>query len=153
MNMSLLSLGYFNGYFIVVPRIFLCNFHMCSVEMVVTWPDTKNGQKMKVVALQCSFPNLFELYSKVLPSWRYDVKDLSECQIFFFFFAFFSMETKPNNMISTHLEKKGLQLLYCGKFYQRRKVFALKGKLTLTDYKVYRQTMKVGLRLQWYLLT
>ena len=91
-------LGYFNGYFIVVPRIFLCDFHMnrlflwnChmwGVGMVVTWPDTKNGQKMKVVALQCSFPNLFELYSEVLPSWRYDVKDFSECCVFFCFLHF-----------------------------------------------------------------
>ena len=47
------------------------------------------------------------------------------------------MKTKPNNMISPHLEsqKKGLQLLYHGKIRQKRKVHTLKGKLTLTDYK------------------
>ena len=58
---------------------------------------------------------------------------------FFFVFVFLSMKTKPNNMISRHLEsqKKELQLLYHGKNDQKRKVHALKGKLTVTDYKVY----------------
>ena len=61
--------------------------------------------KTKVVALHCSFPNLVELCSEVLPLWRYDVKDFEKCCVFFFvFFAFFSMKTKPNNMISLHLE-------------------------------------------------
>jgi hypothetical protein len=54
----------------------------------------------------------------VLLLWRYEVKDFSEHCVFFLFFVFFSMKTTPNNMISTHLEsyKKGLQLLYHGKF-------------------------------------
>ena len=40
-------------------------------------------------------------------------------------------------MISTHLDskKKGLQLMYRGKIDQKRKVHALKGKLTLKDCK------------------
>ena len=34
-----------------------------------------DGQKTKVVALHCSFLNLFELCSEVLLFWRYEVKD------------------------------------------------------------------------------
>ena len=34
-------------------------------------------KKNEVVALHCSFLDLFELCSKVLPLWRYDVKDFS----------------------------------------------------------------------------
>jgi hypothetical protein len=36
-------------------------------------------------------------------------------------FVFFSMKATPNHMISPHLEswKKGLQLLYRGKFSQK----------------------------------
>ena len=114
--------------------------------MVVTWPIAKNGQKW----LYCSFPNLVELCSKVLLLLRYDVNDFEKCHVFFLFFAFFSMKTKPNNIISPHLEslKKGLQLLYHGKNDQKRKVHTLKGKLPLTDYKVYWWTTKVRLRLQ-----
>ena len=37
--------------------------------------------------------------------WRYEVKDFEKHRIFFLFFAFFSMKTKPNHMISTHLER------------------------------------------------
>ena len=65
----------------------------------------KNGQKSKIVALHYSFPNLVKLCSKVLPLWRYEVKDFEKRRIFFcFFFAFFSMKTTPNKMISPHLE-------------------------------------------------
>ena len=49
---------------------------------VVTWPITKNGEKQNVVALHCSFPNQFELYSKMLPLWRYEVKHFSQHCIF-----------------------------------------------------------------------
>ena len=59
--------------------------------------------KMKAVALHCIFLNLVELYSEVLPLLRYDVKDFEKCCIFFFF-AFFSMKTEPNKMISPRLE-------------------------------------------------
>jgi len=66
---------------------------------------SKNGQKTKVVALYCTLPNLFELCSELLLLWRYEVKDFSHCHIFFsFFFAFFSMKTTSNDMISTHSE-------------------------------------------------
>ena len=34
--------------------------------------------KAKVVALHCSFLNLFELCSKVLPLWRYEMKNVSD---------------------------------------------------------------------------
>ena len=60
--------------------------------------------KTKVVALHCSFPNLDELCSEVLPLWRYDVKDFEKHNVFFLLCAFFFMKTKPNNMISPHLE-------------------------------------------------
>ena len=62
--------------------------------MVDTWPIAKNGQKMKVVALYCSFPNLVELCSKVLLLLRYDVKDFEKCRIFFLFFCIFLHENK-----------------------------------------------------------
>ena len=45
--------------------------------------------KMKVVALYCSFLDLVKLCSEVLLLWRYDVKDFSECHVFFFVFLFF----------------------------------------------------------------
>jgi len=40
----------------------------------------QNSKKTKVVALHCSFQNLFELCSKVLLLWRYEVKDFQKCQ-------------------------------------------------------------------------
>jgi hypothetical protein len=52
------------------------------VRMVVTWPISKNGKKIKVVALHCSFQNLFGLYPSMSPLWRYEVKDYSHCQLF-----------------------------------------------------------------------
>jgi hypothetical protein len=58
--------------------------------------------KMKVVALNYSFQNQLEFCSKVLLLWRYERKDFQKRPVFFF--AFFSMKTTPNNMISTHLE-------------------------------------------------
>ena len=99
------------------------------IGRVITWLISKNGKQMKVVALHCSFLNLFELCSKVLPLWRYEVKD------FFNLFGFFSIKTTPDKMISTNLEswEKGLQLLHCEKNDQRRKVHTLKGNLSLTD--------------------
>ena len=44
--------------------------------------------KMKVVALHCSFLNLFEICSKVLPLWRYEVKDCEKFRVFFCFLCF-----------------------------------------------------------------
>ena len=57
---------------------------------------------------------------------------------FFNFFAFFSMKTTSNKMISPQLERygKGLQLFYCGKFDPKREVHALEGTMTVTDYKI-----------------
>ena len=51
-----------------------------------------------------------------------------------FFFAFCPFKIAPNNKISTHLQsqKKGLQLLYCGKNDQKKEHA---GSLTLTDCK------------------
>ena len=39
--------------------------------------------KTKVVALHCSFKNQLEFCHKVLPLWRYEVKDFQKCCIFF----------------------------------------------------------------------
>ena len=53
---------------------------------------------MKVVALQCSFPNLFELYFKVLLLWRYDVKVFLSAAFFFVFCIFlFGNKTKQHD--------------------------------------------------------
>ena len=97
----------------------------------------KMVKKTKVVALHCSFQNLFESCSKVLLLWRYKVEHFEKRCVFFLFFAFFSMKTTPNHMISTHLGiyEKGLQLLCRGKNHPKRKVHTLKGKLTLRDHK------------------
>ena len=73
-------------------------------EKYSMWPISKNSKKTKVVALHCSFQNLFELCSKVLLLWRYEVKVFKSTAFFFVFFAFFLMKTTPNNMISPHLE-------------------------------------------------
>ena len=51
--------------------------------LLVTWPIFKNG-KTKVVTFDCSFLNQFELCSKVLPLWRYDLRYFSYCYIFVF---------------------------------------------------------------------
>jgi hypothetical protein len=59
--------------------------------------------KMKVVALNYSFQNQLEFSSKVLLLWRYERKDFQKRPVFIYF-AFFSMKTTANNMISTHLE-------------------------------------------------
>ena len=40
-------------------------------------------KKMNLVVLHCSFWNQFELCSKVLPLWRYEVKDFQKHCIFF----------------------------------------------------------------------
>ena len=49
-------------------------------------------KKTKIVALHCSFPNLFELCSEVLPLWRYEVKDFEKHRVFFFVFCIFLHE-------------------------------------------------------------
>ena len=60
--------------------------------------------KTKAVALHCSFLNLVELCSEVLPLRRYDVKDFEKCCVFFvfFFFRIFLHEnkTKQYNFIT-----------------------------------------------------
>ena len=58
--------------------------------------------KIKVVALNCSFQNLFKLCSKVHLLWRH-VKDFSEHHFYFFIFLNFSI--KPNHIILTDLER------------------------------------------------
>ena len=49
---------------------------------------------MKVVALKCSFTNLFKLCSKVLQLWRYDVTAFEKCHILVFGFCIFLYENK-----------------------------------------------------------
>ena len=44
--------------------------------------------KTKVVALHCSFQNLFESCSKVLLLWRYEVEHFEKCRVFFCFLHF-----------------------------------------------------------------
>ena len=44
--------------------------------------------KTKFVALHCSFQDQLELCSKLLPLWRYKVKDFQKCCIFFCFLHF-----------------------------------------------------------------
>jgi len=46
--------------------------------------------KVTFVALHCSFQDQFELCSKVLLLWRYEVKDFQKHHIFFCFFLHFS---------------------------------------------------------------
>ena len=50
----------------------------------------KMVKKTKVVALLCTFQNLLELCPIVLLLWRYELKDSSHCQLFFFHFLHFS---------------------------------------------------------------
>ena len=70
-------LGQYHWYFIAVSLPALG--HIIGIFQwdvgVVTWPITQNAQKTKIVALHCSFLNLVELCSEVLPLWRYDVED------------------------------------------------------------------------------
>ena len=69
---------------------------------------------MKVVALKCSFTNLFKLCSKVLQLWRYDVTDFEKCHILVLVFAFFSMNTKPNCMISIDIKvRESTSVTHC----------------------------------------
>ena len=51
--------------------------------------------KPKVVALNCSFQNLFESCSKVLLLWIYEVKDFEKCHFFFLFFFFCFLHFSP----------------------------------------------------------
>ena len=48
----------------------------------------KMVKKTKIVALHCSFLNLVELCSEVLPLWRYDVEEFEKHCIFFCFLHF-----------------------------------------------------------------
>jgi hypothetical protein len=49
--------------------------------------------KTKGVALNYSFQNQLEFYSKVLPLWRYEVKDFQK-QLVFYLFCVFLNENK-----------------------------------------------------------
>ena len=60
---------------------------------------------MKVVSLHCSFPNLVELCSEVLPLWRYDVKDFEKHDIFFCFFCICLNENKSKQHDFTTFRK------------------------------------------------
>ena len=134
-KISNVALGTFNGYFIVVKIAWkwgikigmVCRMSGTAFRVHCIYPRKEissegeknkirmimpvgvhpmgNGKKTKVVALHCSFQNQFKLCPKVLPLWRYYIKDFQKCRIFFWFFAFFSIKTTPNNMISTQLER------------------------------------------------
>jgi len=66
---------------------------------------------MKVVALHCSFQNQLELCSKVLPSWRYKVKDFQKCCNFFGFLHF--SQWKQHQITSFHHIWKANTALQC----------------------------------------
>ena len=57
-------------------------------------------------------------------------------------------KTKSHDFNTFRKLKERTPIIVSWEMLSKRKLFALKGKLTLTDYKVYWQTMKVGLRLQ-----
>ena len=88
---------------------------------------------MKMVVLHCSFQNLFQSCCEVLPLLRYWPKEFSNYQLFFLFFWNFLFEnnSKYHNFNKFRRQKEGLQLLYCGKFGQKRKRHTLKGSLIL----------------------
>jgi len=92
---------------------------------------------MKVVALHSSFQNQFELCPKVLPLWRYEIKDFQKRCVFFFFFFIFINEnnTKSHDFNTFRKLKEGATINVPWEIYQKRKVHTLKGQLTLTEYK------------------
>src|SRR5580693_4420761 len=82
------SPGHFIAVFQMYPWIFHCNSSNVShMSGSMQWASLEGGHmmnyqkwsKMKVVALHCSFPNLFELCFEVLPLWRYEVKEFQKC--------------------------------------------------------------------------
>ena len=93
----------FHCCFIACPRQYLWYFIACLGQYHWYFPmgcwdghmtNYQKWSKTKVVALHCSFLNLVELCSKVLPLWRYDVKDFEKRRVFFFVFCIFLHENK-----------------------------------------------------------
>ena len=91
---------------------------------------------MNLVVLHCSFWNQFELCSKVLPLWRYEVKDFQK-HCFFFVFCIFLNEnnTKQHNLTIFGKLKERATIIVPWEIYQNRKVHTLKGTLTVVDCK------------------
>jgi hypothetical protein len=56
MDISFLSLGYFNGYFIWIPRIFHCAFHMDAWGILM---DISNKYLGYFIALFIWMPRIF----------------------------------------------------------------------------------------------
>jgi len=106
--------------------------------------------KMKVVALHCSFQNQLELCSTVLLLWRYEVKDFQKHPIFLFFIFIFlpGNNTKSHDFTTFWKLKEGATIDVPWENYQKRKLYTLKEKLALTDYKRSLIDYKVGHRLQ-----
>jgi hypothetical protein len=86
MDISFRSLGYFNGYFIPIPWIFHSYCQGCQGDGHMT--NYQKWSKLKVVALSCSFLDLFELCSEVLLLWRYEVKHFPHHRLFSTFLCF-----------------------------------------------------------------
>ena len=116
MDISFSSLGYFIVIFIWIPSWFqwIFHFHPWDISLNLLgsmWDDghmttTKIAQKIKVVALCCTFQNLFELCFEVLPWWRYDVKDFEKhCVFFFLFFCIFFHENQTKQHDFTTFRK------------------------------------------------
>jgi len=93
--------------------------------------------KAKFVALHCSFQNQLELCSKVLLLWRYEIKDFQKCCVFVFVFCIFLNEnnTKSHDFTTFQKLKEGATIVVPWEIYQKRKLYTLKEKLALTDYK------------------
>ena len=112
--------GYFIAIFHWIPSAFHCDFSL-DTGRVVTWPITKNGQKTKIVALHCSFPNLVELCSEVLPLWRYEVKDFEKRHVVFGFLHF--SPWKQHQIRWFHhiwkAKRRGYNYAIVGKFTQK----------------------------------
>ena len=95
----------------------------------------KMGWKWKWQSCTATSEICFNHAVKCSHCWDIGQKNFQITSFFLFFFEFFSLKTTANTTISTNLEgkKKGLQLLYHGKFGQKRKIHTLKGPLILTD--------------------
>ena len=163
------SLGFFIrlfGSFINENQIRMIRYITWLVRRVVTWPSTQNGQKTKVVALHCSFQNLFELCSEVLPLWRYDVKDFEKRRIFFCFCIFLhENKTKQHDFTTFGKLKERATIIVSWEKWPKKEGACPKWETDTdrlqslpTDYKrpqntkftdrVQKKTTKVGLRLQ-----
>jgi len=90
--------------------------------------------KTKVVALHCSFQNQLELCSKVLPLWRYEVKDFQKGCVFFVFCIFLDENnTKSHDFTTFGKLTEGATIVVPWEIYQKRKLHTLKEKLALTS--------------------